>query len=109
MRVRSGTCTAGRTRVRTARATAAHIAVATSALTTGSALAATRAAMPLLRMAETVHVVVIDPPMHGPNRSVIEGRCEGGQVASLHVSPVAMAGRVAVLGCGPAGVSRKGE
>ncbi|WP_104020158.1 universal stress protein [Roseovarius nitratireducens] len=33
------------------------------------ALAATRAAMPLLRMAETVHVVVIDPPMHGPNRS----------------------------------------
>ncbi|RXV70309.1 universal stress protein [Roseovarius sp. A46] len=33
------------------------------------ALAATRAAIPLLRMAETVHVVVIDPPMHGPNRS----------------------------------------
>ncbi|MGR3461278.1 MAG: universal stress protein [Roseovarius sp.] len=33
------------------------------------ALAATRAAIPLLRMAKTVHVVVIDPPMHGPNRS----------------------------------------
>ena len=46
--------------------------------------------------------------LHGPNRSVIEGRCEGGQVASLHVSPAAMAGRVAVLGCGPAGVFRKG-
>lgn len=32
-------------------------------------LAAARAALPLLRMADTVHVVVIDPPMHGPNRS----------------------------------------
>lgn len=33
------------------------------------ALAALRAAMPLLQTAETVHVVVIDPPTHGPNRS----------------------------------------
>jgi nucleotide-binding universal stress UspA family protein len=32
-------------------------------------LAAARAAMPLMRMADTVHVTVIDPPMHGPNRS----------------------------------------
>ena len=28
-----------------------------------------RAALPLLRAAEIVHVVVIDPPVHGPNRS----------------------------------------
>lgn len=33
------------------------------------ALAAVRAAMPLLRAADAVHVVVIDPPAHGPNRS----------------------------------------
>lgn len=33
------------------------------------ALGATRAALPLLRAAEIVHVVVIDPPAHGPNRS----------------------------------------
>ena len=33
------------------------------------ALAAARAALPLLRGAETVHLVVIDPPTHGPNRS----------------------------------------
>jgi nucleotide-binding universal stress UspA family protein len=33
------------------------------------ALAAARASLPLLRMADTVHVTVIDPPMHGPNRS----------------------------------------
>ncbi len=33
------------------------------------ALAAVRAALPLLRQAEHVHVVVIDPPKHGPNRS----------------------------------------
>jgi len=33
------------------------------------ALGATRAALPLLRAAESVHVVVIDPPVHGPNRS----------------------------------------
>ncbi|MAU51844.1 MAG: universal stress protein [Roseovarius sp.] len=33
------------------------------------ALGATRAALPLLRAAEIVHVVVIDPPVHGPNRS----------------------------------------
>jgi nucleotide-binding universal stress UspA family protein len=33
------------------------------------ALGATRAALPLLRAAESVHVVVIDPPTHGPNRS----------------------------------------
>jgi nucleotide-binding universal stress UspA family protein len=33
------------------------------------ALSAVRAAMPLLRAAETVHVAVIDPPTHGPNRS----------------------------------------
>ncbi|MFB9149922.1 universal stress protein [Roseovarius ramblicola] len=32
-------------------------------------LAAARAAMPLLSMADVVHVVVIDPPTHGPNRS----------------------------------------
>lgn len=33
------------------------------------ALRAVRAALPLLQGAETVHVVVIDPPSHGPNRS----------------------------------------
>jgi nucleotide-binding universal stress UspA family protein len=33
------------------------------------ALGAARAALPLLRTAESVHVVVIDPPTHGPNRS----------------------------------------
>lgn len=33
------------------------------------ALAAVRAALPLLQGAETVHVVVIDPPTHGPTRS----------------------------------------
>jgi nucleotide-binding universal stress UspA family protein len=33
------------------------------------ALNAVRAAMPLLKQAEVVHVVVIDPPQHGPNRS----------------------------------------
>jgi len=33
------------------------------------ALGAVRAAMPLLKQAEKVHVVVIDPPKHGPNRS----------------------------------------
>ena len=33
------------------------------------ALHAVRAAMPLLIAAEAVHVVVIDPPTHGPNRS----------------------------------------
>lgn len=33
------------------------------------ALGATRAALPLLKEAEVVHVVVIDPPTHGPNRS----------------------------------------
>ncbi|NCQ25048.1 MAG: universal stress protein [Rhodobacteraceae bacterium CG17_big_fil_post_rev_8_21_14_2_50_63_15] len=33
------------------------------------ALDAVRAALPLLKTAETVHVVVIDPPTHGPNRS----------------------------------------
>lgn len=33
------------------------------------ALAAVRAAMPLLQTAENVRVVVIDPPAHGPNRS----------------------------------------
>lgn len=33
------------------------------------ALSAVRAAMPLLVQADTVHVVVIDPPSHGPNRS----------------------------------------
>lgn len=33
------------------------------------ALNAVRAALPLLREAEDVHVVVIDPPTHGPNRS----------------------------------------
>lgn len=33
------------------------------------ALDAVRAAMPLLKTAEAVHVVVIDPPTHGPNRS----------------------------------------
>lgn len=33
------------------------------------ALVATRAALPFLKAAETVHVVVIDPPTHGPNRS----------------------------------------
>ena len=46
--------------------------------------------------------------LHGPNRSVIEGRCEGGQAASLRVSPAAVADRVVVLGCGPAEVPRKG-
>lgn len=33
------------------------------------ALRSVRAAMPLLQSAEHVHVVVIDPPQHGPNRS----------------------------------------
>lgn len=33
------------------------------------ALRAVRAAMPLLTQADTVHVVVIDPPTHGPSRS----------------------------------------
>lgn len=33
------------------------------------AMSAIRAAMPLLTAAEVVHVVVIDPPAHGPNRS----------------------------------------
>ncbi|RKF15392.1 universal stress protein [Roseovarius spongiae] len=33
------------------------------------ALNAVRAALPLLRGADKVHVVVIDPPSHGPNRS----------------------------------------
>lgn len=33
------------------------------------ALSATRAALPLLRQADAVHVVVIDPPTHGPSRS----------------------------------------
>ena len=33
------------------------------------ALAAVKAAMPVLKYAESVHVVVIDPPVHGPNRS----------------------------------------
>ncbi|WP_439111065.1 universal stress protein [Lentibacter sp.] len=33
------------------------------------ALSAVRAAMPLLEQADKVHVVVIDPPKHGPNRS----------------------------------------
>jgi nucleotide-binding universal stress UspA family protein len=33
------------------------------------ALRAVRAALPLLKAAQTVHVVVIDPPRHGPSRS----------------------------------------
>src|SRR6056297_3734623 len=33
------------------------------------ALGAVRAALPLLKRADLVHVVVIDPPSHGPNRS----------------------------------------
>jgi nucleotide-binding universal stress UspA family protein len=33
------------------------------------ALSAVRAAMPMLRAADVVHVVVIDPPTHGPHRS----------------------------------------
>ncbi|MFZ7093200.1 universal stress protein [Primorskyibacter sp. 2E233] len=33
------------------------------------ALRAVRAAMPVLKGADAVHVVVIDPPQHGPNRS----------------------------------------
>ncbi len=33
------------------------------------ALRAVRASLPLLKSAENVHVVVIDPPQHGPNRS----------------------------------------
>lgn len=33
------------------------------------ALRAVRAALPLLKSADNVHVVVIDPPQHGPNRS----------------------------------------
>ncbi|MEC3861974.1 universal stress protein [Mesobacterium sp. TK19101] len=33
------------------------------------ALTAVRAALPLLKVADRVHVVVIDPPQHGPNRS----------------------------------------
>lgn len=33
------------------------------------AMSAIRAAMPLLKDADKVHVVVVDPPAHGPNRS----------------------------------------
>jgi nucleotide-binding universal stress UspA family protein len=33
------------------------------------ALVAVKAALPVLKYAEAVHVVVIDPPTHGPNRS----------------------------------------
>ncbi|RFP91077.1 universal stress protein [Rhodobacteraceae bacterium 63075] len=33
------------------------------------ALTAVRAALPLLKQASKVHVVVVDPPKHGPNRS----------------------------------------
>ncbi len=33
------------------------------------ALVATRAALPFLKAADLVHVVVVDPPTHGPNRS----------------------------------------
>lgn len=33
------------------------------------ALVAARAALPFLKAAERVHVVVVDPPAHGPNRS----------------------------------------
>ena len=33
------------------------------------ALRAVRAALPMLRGADLVHVVVVDPPQHGPNRS----------------------------------------
>lgn len=33
------------------------------------AMRAVRAALPLLKAAEVVHVVVVDPPQHGPNRS----------------------------------------
>ena len=32
-------------------------------------LSAARAALPLLRAADVVHIVIIDPPSHGPNRS----------------------------------------
>jgi nucleotide-binding universal stress UspA family protein len=35
----------------------------------GEALGAMRAALPLLAAAEVVHVVVVDPPKHGPERS----------------------------------------
>jgi nucleotide-binding universal stress UspA family protein len=41
------------------------------------ALAAIRASLPLLAKAETVHVVVIDPPVHGPNRSDPGGMLAG--------------------------------
>ncbi|MCL3882040.1 universal stress protein [Marivita sp. GX14005] len=33
------------------------------------ALRAVRSALPFLKSAQTVHIVVIDPPQHGPNRS----------------------------------------
>jgi nucleotide-binding universal stress UspA family protein len=36
---------------------------------TPEALAAVRAALPLLQQARDVHIVVIDPPVHGPTRS----------------------------------------
>lgn len=36
---------------------------------TPEALVAVRAALPLLQQARDVHIVVIDPPVHGPNRS----------------------------------------
>ena len=42
----------------------------------GEAINAIRAAMPLITGADAVHVVVIDPPQHGPNRSD-----PGGQVS----------------------------
>lgn len=35
----------------------------------GESLSAIRAAMPMLVAADAVHVVIIDPPQHGPNRS----------------------------------------
>jgi len=38
------------------------------------ALSAVRAAMPMLRAADVVHVVVVDPPSHGPHRSDPGGR-----------------------------------
>ncbi|QPM91117.1 universal stress protein [Pseudooceanicola algae] len=36
---------------------------------TPEALAAIRAALPMLKTAEAVHIVIIDPPSHGPDRS----------------------------------------
>lgn len=55
------------------------------------ALVATRAAMPFLKQAEKVHVVVVDPPAHGPNRS------DPGGLLSQYLSRHGVSAQVDVL------------